>query len=411
MLVNKKTIIFITVYPFNEDYGLKYGFDVLIKRGFRLLILNVSDFLYPRLSGNKTGYYEELNPVMGIEQINIRSGNELKNYLLNLNSWKIAYLVAYPFISLRKVLTSAKTDYIMTNAGHHPLPHENMEKRTFIDRLSRLIKRFIKKPDRSFLIYLCDALKFYIYNLSLRYPMLFGIKYPRYYIRGTEGYIHPFSASKTNVIRAHSFDYDRYLRNRDRPKPKYIPNEKYYVHIADTPWGGHDYIFMNYEGGITKSEYRDIINSFFDLVENRTGGRIVIAAHPKHTDEDNIYNGRPFLSDTEQLIKYSSGVICHFSGAARFAVIHKKPLCFISLWKMKDDKHFQSSVKAYAKAVESDIYYIDRREDAEALTEKGFFSYNHKSYENYMKKYIKPYDSSGRLIWDIVADRLCAENF
>ncbi len=403
MLVGKKYIIFITVYPFNEDYALKYGFDILSKRGFNIVILNVFNFLHPKAL-EELQYNNLLEPVMGVEQFWIESGKDLRKHLDSIRGWKIAFLVVFPVIKLLRVLRRANVDYIITNGNIHP-PIMGGEK-TIFGRFFRILKTLIANPVTFFSNSFMGKVKNYMYRLSHRLPYFFGIRCPKYYFLGSEAYPYCYPPSKTQVIHAHSFDYDRCLKNKGKPKAEYIPDGEYYVHIADTPWGGHDYPILKITGGTSKEDYSKIINAFFDFVERNTGKRIIIAAHPKHTDEDNVYNGRPFLYDTEQLIKYSSGVICHYSGAVKFAVIHKKPVCFISIWKMKGDTFFQNNIIAHAKALGSEIHYIDRNADLQRMLDKGIFSYDPSVYEDFERKYIKLDKNQDRLFGDIVADTL-----
>ena len=70
------TIIFFTVYPLNEDYAIKYGFDVLKKRGFDIVILHVFDYLFDDDLKAYSEQYGELTPVLGIEQTHIRSKSD-----------------------------------------------------------------------------------------------------------------------------------------------------------------------------------------------------------------------------------------------------------------------------------------------------------------------------------------------
>jgi hypothetical protein len=66
-------------------------------------------------------------------------------------------------------------------------------------------------------------------------------------------------------------------------------------------------------------------------------------------------------------------VIGHYSGAMNFAVLHEKPLCFVSLWKMKDDNHFQGMIKAFALEIKAPVYYIDRDDSLKDMYRWSFF--------------------------------------
>ena len=178
------------------------------------------------------------------------------------------------------------------------------------------------------------------------------------------------------------------------------------MHIANHAWELHDNILLGIEPIFSKDEYAALINSFFDFVEKHTGKKIIIAAYPKATEDENIYEGRPFLYETEQLIKYSSGVFCHYSGAIKFAVIHKKPICFISTRHFNESKYHRAHFMSYAAALGADINFIDNTEHFKKLLDKGLFYYNKECYEDYAKKYISSDRSNERPLWDIVADTL-----
>ena len=394
------TIIFFTIYPFNEDYAIKYGFDILRKRGFNVVVLNVFEYLFDHPLMGYARQYGELKSVMGVEQIGVRSENDLQKCLDNIQGWKIGFLVFSLDEKVLKLISKAKIDYITIDAGFHPVYSWDEQ---FSARFSRFLKRFFRNPVETVNNKVFKKIKM---RLAISCPYLFGFRHPKYHFAGTEVYPHQISLSETKIIRAHSFDYDRFLKNRERPKPAAIPDHEYYVFIASAPWGGHDYILFDVPAAITKTEYAITINRFLDFIEAKTGRKIIIAAHPKFTSEENIYNDRPFLYDTEQLIKYSSGVICHYSGATRFAVIHEKPLCFISLWKMKNDWHFQGMIRAYANEMKAPIYYIDRDGDLDSMAGGGFFYYDGDAYGKFTRKYITPGNCTDRLLWDIVADTL-----
>ena len=392
-MVNKKTIIFITFHPFNEDFARKHGFDILKKRGFNIAILNVFNFIHPECV-DKFPQYSKLEPIWNIEQVYVKSTKELERQLNYIRGWKIVFLVIPPRIKILRVLRRARVDYIRTFANKGPRPSfEN----TFSNRYIHSIIRLIKNP-----------FDFFLKSIVTRIPYpLLGVNHPKYIILGSDlpDFVNP--SSKTIIIHAHSYDYDRYLRNKNIPKPVFIPDEDYYVHLLNSPWGVNDYVLLNVKPSINKEEYKKIINNFHDFVEDETKKRILIAANPKVTEDQNIYNGRPFIKyNTEQLVKYSSGVISHHTGAINFAVIHNKPICLISARKLDEDLVFYNHMNASSKALGLKINYIDTPEDWRNIKDKGIFDYNPESYADYIKKYITLNKSEKRFHWDIVSDAL-----
>jgi len=394
MLVNKRTIIFITNYPFNEDYARKYGFDILKKRGFDIVILNVFNFIYPE-AVDKLPKYSKLEPVWNIEQVCVKSIKELERQLNSIRGWKIVFLKTAARIKLLRVLKRARIDYIKTFANIGPY---FSCRNTFSNRYIHSIIRLIKNP-----------FDFFLQSIVPRMPYpLLGIKHPKHIVLGSNlpGFVNP--SPKTKIIHTHSYDYDRYLRNINIHKPVFIPDEDYYVHLLNSPWALHDYVILNIKPSVNKDEYKKIINNFLDFLEEKTKKRILIAANPKATEDQNIYNGRPFIkNNTEQLVKYSSGVITHHTGAINFAVIHNKPICLISARKLDKNPFFHNCMHASSKALGLDINYIDTPEDWRHIEDKGIFHYNPESYADYTKKYITLNKSEKRLHWDIISDVLC----
>ena len=259
-MVKAGTIIFITIYPFNEDYARKYGFDILKKRGFNIVILNVFNFIYPKAT-KKLLHYNKLDPVWGVTQTNIESKEDLEDKLKNINGWKIVCLVIFPFYKILRVFKRAGTDYVeMFTNVQPPYP---LEIKAVSIRLFATISRFFVNPVSFFLKSILP--KSSPQWLSQRLPyQLFGIKYPKFVVQGSDIAHSHYPLSKTQIIMTHSFDYDRFLRNKNKPKPDYIPDDEYYVHIANHPWGVHDTVLLGIQPLITKIEYAEAINGFFN---------------------------------------------------------------------------------------------------------------------------------------------------
>jgi hypothetical protein len=397
MLV-KKSIIFIVIYPFNDDYALKYGFDIIRSRGFEIIILNLFNVLFPKEITDKLNLYQQLDFVNGIEQVMVKDEKDFVSRIKAVSGWKISVLVVFPYIKVLRLLKKSHLNYILLFCNSYP-PYPGTLK-AFAERLSNACKRFFSAP-----------VKMVTTAILSRLPYAWAhVDYPKYVVLGSD--VCPtctIPAGKSKVIKAHSFDYDRVLRNASVSKPSYVPNEDYYVHLECPPWDTHDYTLLNQKAVLKKEEYAAIINTFHDWLEKSTGKKVIIAAHPKHTQEENVYGGRPFVVGAEQLVKYSSGVFCHYSGAMKFAVIYRKPICVTSSRHLACDRYFQTNLHASASGIGAEINFIDTEDDYRALGNKGFFFYDEHAYAEYERKYITSSRFQNRLLWEIVLDEMLRE--
>jgi len=400
--VNKKTIVFITLYPFNEDYALKHGFDILKNRGFEIVVFNVYEIVYRETVKEYKRIFahgSQLGHVFGINQFEVKSVKDLRICFNDIEGWKIAIL-SHPYLSILKVLKKAKVGYIrkFSNMGP-PIP---VAQRGYLREIIRVLRLFVSFK-RLFL---------YATNKIMpRFPCSFNVEPPEYVIATSAASIPSYILSKTKVIYTHSFDYDRYLRNKDKPRPKIVPDEDYYVYLPGIFGYGVSGIAEKWKPVLSRNELVEIVNRFLGFVEKMTGKKIVIAPHPKHTSSEwNHYEGRPFIAyETEQLIKYSSGVLNHGSFAIKFAIIHEKPLGFLAIRSLGQYISHNLFCKVQASALGTRVHYIDTDDDLCQLMEEGIFSYNPDLYEDYKRKYIKCDNATDRLYWDVIADELLNE--
>ena len=98
-------------------------------------------------------------------------------------------------------------------------------------------------------------------SLELAYP-------PRLILSNSSEFVSKFQGKK-NTLLNHTFDYDRFLMNKDIDKPSYIPNEKYYVLLPNHPWMVGDYIIneAKKDSAINQESYSTLINMTLNQIE------------------------------------------------------------------------------------------------------------------------------------------------
>ena len=115
--------------------------------------------------------------------------------------------------------------------------------------------------------------------------------------------------------------------------------------------------------------------------------------------------------DTEQLVKYSSGVIAHFSGAINFAILHSKPICLINFKDFDNDPRFTNSINSYSKFLKAPINYFDNIDDYNNTDLKNSFLRNSKIYDDYRHRFITPNglgDTKEEFFWERILKNINA---
>ena len=133
------------------------------------------------------------------------------------------------------------------------------------------------------------------------------------------------SNEKDRQYPIHSQDFEQYVQ-KGNPQPV---DEKFIVYI-DQNFPLHPETARQYPHIDIKSlaeEFYEGMHRFFDLVEQQTGQKIVIALHPSSIYEPHTFGNRPFvLGQTAELVRDSEAVIAHNSNAINYAVFWNKPI-------------------------------------------------------------------------------------
>jgi len=390
--MNNNTIVFFTVYPFNNDFYKKYQFNYLINQGYSIKIFNIFHLLYEP-AVNKLPNYSELEDVNRIKQQIIKSYMELDFYINKIKGKKVVFMICHKDSEVLEVLSKNKVKYIMFENNVLNFNDDYGVLTKFMRSYCNYLSLF------EFVNYLCRRiLKKKSENKFLEYPpcvILVNQNQNKAYSKN----------NRTKYLSVNSFDKDLVDANKNTIKPNYLPKGKYFVLLVNHPWLIHDYVLNGHTKSYTdKEKYKLIINKFLDKVELETKIPILIAAYPKATEDENIYNGRSFVYDTEQLVKYSSGVISHHTGGVNFAVLHNKPICMIGLRVFPKYCEFSLLNQSFAKELGVPLYYID--EENQSFIGHGMFLYNHNKYNKYKYNFLISRNNSKQTVFENLADEL-----
>jgi hypothetical protein len=128
-----------------------------------------------------------------------------------------------------------------------------------------------------------------------------------------------------------SLDHDTFLRYRRGHSAATPARAGTAVFLEEGVTGHRDFTLLGIQP-VPEGPYLDVMRRLFDEIEERTGLRVVVAAHPdsgyvpgsKAFGDREIVRGR-----TVELVAESDLVIAHLSTAVSFAVLFRKPLLFV----------------------------------------------------------------------------------
>lgn len=378
------TLIFFTIYPLNADFEKKYGFGYLQSCGHEILILNVFQLLHLGTE-EELPHYLNLTKVSELSQIPVKTIEELECHVLPHKENALAFFLCERDNRLLALLMKCDIPYALYL--NHWL---NLQSKQFYDgvlralqepyRLIELLKRrWIRKPFQS---------------LPQSYQ-------PRLVITRDSSKLTWLNNAATDVIEANSLDFDRVKEDADRPRPQEVEGVEYLVWLMNSPWDVHDNVLrravsLNKEI-ISKERYTDLVNVTLSKIERQTGLPIVIAAYPKATRSEDIYNGRKFLYDTERLVRYSSGVAGHHTGAINFAVLHNKPLCLIGIKRVPHYSIFYRTNQRYASLLRLPLFNMDQKSHLRLLERGNTFSVvNEEVRQAFLNRFIRARNKTDR---------------
>jgi hypothetical protein len=227
---------------------------------------------------------------------------------------------------------------------------------------------------------------------------------PRFILAGSDKYTVklPSRNHKTEIIRAHTLDYDLYLENKDT-----VDDQEDYAVFLDEYLPYHPDFLIETIGPIhlNAEQYYRTINKFFSEIEKKFGVRTIIAAHPysRYDLKPECFPGREIIKGrTVELVKRSKFVFAHMSTSINFAVLYKKPILFLTTDGISaiPQGHF---IDHFARQFKKKPINADHSEE---LTLASELKMDEESYRKYYSNYIKASGSPQKPFWEIVADHI-----
>jgi hypothetical protein len=390
--LNVDNIIILVELPFTEFERKRYGIDILLRNGFKVEVFDLSPLIFPRYYQYHTDKIRSGNNASLYSDITYRcfnsAGNACKSIAQIVDGSVAVNILHYGISTFRyyRALSRRKVPYLLSVVDSIPM-HSN-SKRSVLNRLKRL--SMIKA------VHFVAGLPF-----KSKYRKLFGIESARFLLAGGERSVEAYQDSytydeNTEVIWAHSYDYDNYLINRANLD---LQEENVAVFIG----AGRDDLALDFDHPLKPDVYFPILNRFLDKVEQETGVRVVVAVHPKSLDTSATYNGREVrYGNILSTISKAKFIITHGSTTIGYAVLLAKPILFISTNDYEAHPIHEDNMVLAASVGKTHIN-VEARTNIEWPRE---LTVDPNIYSAYINDYLKKIGSLEKELWQIVSDRL-----
>lgn len=392
-LIAVKRIIFIVQNRFSKRDYQRFGVEFLQDNGFRVEVWELTPILY-------FDYFQSYAPVdtfvydgLKVFTDKIKAYDELSG--LSNTDFVISFITfRYLSLDVYRALSRSFANYAVAFFNSFPYP---IIKRNCLKIVLGTIRDLISLKNK-------ETWKRLFTNLPLCF---LGIRPARLMFVGGEKYLifrhnlrYPIDKN-TEFLQTHAFDYDLYLKEKDKPwteKPIAIFLDEFYPFHPD-------FIVLKRKSPVSPDNYYKLLNSFFDLVEKETGLEVVIAAHPRSNYENmpDYFKGRKCIKGNSiNLVRECKMVLAHGSTSIIFANLFYKPVIFLTCADL--DKSYEGDyIKAYAGSFCKTPIFIDKNNKIDWRVE---LKVDIGHYDNYRRLYIKTQDSEDLPIWQIIANRL-----
>lgn len=394
-----KKILFLVESPFcQRDYD-RFGIELLLGNGFDVEVWDLTDILHHKFS-------EHYTPPDPINWPDCKVFNDKKiayKKIKNLTSDTfIINLIGYSPSScnIYRSISKSQAHYAVYMAGAVPPYKESAGKRIINSLFNRLRGIISKKAASKVFNYILHIIRQVFFRLPYAW---IGIKPAAIILAGGEDclvYHYPVNKN-TEILWAHTLDYDLYLKEKDIPAAEqatavfldeYYPFHSYYQYVGIKP-------------PTTADRYYPALNKFFGILEQQLGLKVIIAAHPRSQYENHpdYLEGRQwFRGKTIQLIKESKLVLAHSSTSVNFANLFHKPVIFLTTADL-DNSFTGPYIRAMADWFGHKPVFMDTELNIDWTRE---MTVDDNLYQRYRHAYIKSKNSEDLPFWQIVANRL-----
>lgn len=368
-------IIYLMQVPMSAREFARFGAELYVSLGLSVEVWNCAPFLNP-------GYATAEEPAP-VACRNMSGASEARTALHDLASTD-AVINLLP----RRVLTlgihqalghcAAKDVTVRTNAL--PLPGASFTQRLRKLTPGKLADFLISRPQ--------------VWNKLVPRPerIIYG---------GTA--CRPAPGETPRPISGHALDYDLFLH-----RPPVAEREPIAVFLDQCFPFHPDFQVVRSKAPVTEARYYPSLCVFFDKLEQKSGLRVVIAAHPRAPKDKDLFAGREVVyGQGLELAQRAALVLAHTSTAVNFAVMYLTPLLFLNTAELNLSQG--PIIAELAGQLNAPCLNVDALPGhwAEALERMPVPD---KAYAAYAARYIKEPGSPDLPFWQILLDDLQTEH-
>lgn len=379
-------IVYLIDQPLDQRNYDRFGIQSWIDRGWNVEVWDLAPWVYDGVlqktidSGDKlkdfTGYFL----IAAKSQLEHRYSKFKKiGYFIDLTGDNNCSIKAKMFLIRR----GAKR--ILCSTGTIPAPDERL--------ISKVGKKIAENPIKG-IQWLTNG---FVRKLAAPF-----IKPTLFVVSGAKS--SPSVEYRQEIIRAHNFDYDAYLKLKES---KGELRGDYAVFIDQNYCFHSDFLYQERPFFVTPERYFPAICNALQVVSETLKVDIRIAAHPRaaHIKKYAEYFKKYVVEygKTADLVKGCKVVVCHNSTAVQFAVLYGKPVIFlttnelVSAYEGKSIDKMASELGKSAINVDKDLREVDWERETSVDSQK---------YSEYRNNYIKIAGSPEMPFWDIVINHI-----
>lgn len=218
-------------------------------------------------------------------------------------------------------------------------------------------------------------------------------------------YMEERSLDKKILVPINSFDYSIYSEYLNSIDSSHLKLNGTCVFLDEALTHHSDFAILGIKPADGGVYYREM-NRLFDHVEEKTGLKVVVAAHPRSNYDyfPSVFDGREVIKGcTIDLVAKSSMVIMHMSTAVSFAILFNKPIVVTKIPGANSEGGLNAQVKTMAESI--GVSMLDIEEDLSTFNPCAI-EINQNKYKDYLEKYLLNRNAENNLTWNILASRI-----